>query len=192
MHNLIWHWPEFPDLSRSGQPVLICVRTGSPRALARSEVRTVLRRVLAAWSQLPPDELPLRETPRGPVWEGLLQGDPLDLSLSYEEGEAWIGFRRGGFIGVDVMRLTAVPEAEPIARNYFDPAGWVALRDSPDPIRGFALAWTQLEARCKCLKRGLTEWIESATIQAKEYTMQSLIVQERLALSFAMAPELPS
>jgi 4'-phosphopantetheinyl transferase len=191
MHNLIWYWPEFPGLPRLGQPVLICVRTGLPRAQARSEARGVLRRVLAAWSHLPADELPLKETLRGPVWDGLFQGEALDLSLSYEEGEAWIGIRRGGFIGVDVMRLEPVPEAEVIAQHYFGPAECAALRDSPDSVRAFAEAWTRLEARCKCLKRGLTEWPQTAALQTQRCTVQSRILQERLVLGVAIAPQLP-
>ena len=59
------------------------------------------------------------------------------------------------------MRLEPVPEAEAIAQTYFGPADRSALQQSTDPVRDFALAWTQLEARCKCLKQGLTEWSES-------------------------------
>jgi 4'-phosphopantetheinyl transferase len=174
--------------------VLICVRTGLPRAEARSQVRTVLRQVLAAWSQLSPEQLPLKETPRGPVWESRLQGDLLttegfDLSLSYEEGEAWIGLSRGGRIGVDVMRLEPVPETEAIAQTYFGPADRSALRQSTHPVRDFALAWTQLEARCKCLKQGLTEWSEASATQVERCSAESVIIEDRLALSVATAPQ---
>ena len=67
--------PKFPELPPPGRFVLICVRTGSPRAEARRQVRAVLRQILAAWSQLSPEQLPLKETPRGPVWQRRLQGD---------------------------------------------------------------------------------------------------------------------
>ena len=66
---------------------------------------------------------------------------------------------------MDIMRLQPVPEAEAIAQTYFGPADRSALRQSADPIRDFALAWTQLEARCKCLKQGLTEWSESLALE---------------------------
>ena len=168
---------------------MICVRTGLARAEVRSHARTVLREALAAWSHLPPDKLPLKETPRGPVWESELQGDTLNLSLSYEDGEAWIALRRGGFIGVDVMHLKLVEEAEAVAQTYFSPIIRAALRQSTDPIRDFALAWTQLEARCKCFKEELVEWPESAALQARECIVRSLIVEDRLALSVATAPQ---
>jgi phosphopantetheinyl transferase len=189
MREAIWHWPELPELPSPGRFVLIRVRTGAARTEARSQVRAVLRQVLTTWSHLPPDELPLSETPRGPVWQGRLPGEDLNLSLSYETGEAWIALRRGGLIGVDIMRLQPVPEAEVIAQTYFGAAGWAALRESPNPIRDFALAWTQLEARCKCLKRGLAEWSESLAFETRAGTTESLILEDSLALSVATAPQ---
>jgi hypothetical protein len=188
MRNLIWYWPELPGLPPPGQPALIRIRTGLPRAEARIPARAVLRQVLAAWSHLPPEALPLRKTTRGPVWASLLQGEPLDLSLSYEDGEAWIGLRRGGLIGVDVMGLKPVPEAAAIAESYFGPAGCAALRQSPDPQRAFALAWTQLEARCKCLKHGLKEWDGATASQPKECVTRSTVFRGSLALTVATAP----
>ena len=75
-----------------------------------------MRQVLAAWSGLPPEQLPLAETSRGPVWRGQLGGHDLDISLSYAEGEGWIGLRCAGRIGVDVMQIQNFPEAEAVAR----------------------------------------------------------------------------
>ena len=108
--------------------------------------------------------------------------------MSYTEDEAWIAVRRGGVIGIDIMRLEPVPEAEAIAQTYFGPADRSALRQSTDPVRDFALAWTQLEARCKCLKQGLTEWSESLALDTKACTTESLIIQDKLALSVATVP----
>jgi hypothetical protein len=87
------------------------------------------------------------------------------------------------------MRLEPVPEAEAIAQTYFGPADWSALRQSTDPVRDFALAWTQLEARCKCLKQGLTEWPASGVTQVQACSIESVIVEDRLALSVATAPQ---
>ena len=113
----------------------------------------------------------------------------MDFSLSYEEDEAWIAVRRGGVIGIDIMRLEPVPEAEAIAQTYFGPADRSALQQSTDPVRDFALAWTQLEARCKCLKQGLTEWSEAGATQVQGCSTESVIIEDRLALSVATAPQ---
>jgi 4'-phosphopantetheinyl transferase len=188
MRDAIWHWPKFPELPPLGQFVLICVRTSGRRVEARKEVRAVLRQILAQWSHLSPDEIPLRETPCGPAWQSELQEHQLDLSLSYAEGEAWIAVRRGGIIGIDIMRLEPVPEAETIAQTYFGLADRSALRQSTDPVRDFALAWTQLEARGKCLKQGLTEWSATLALDTKACTTESLIIQDQLALSVATVP----
>jgi len=181
----IYHWPVLPALPPQGRFVLICLRTGRPRAEARKEVRTLLRRLLASWTGLSPEMVPLQETPSGPVWQGEPHERLLDFSLSYIKDEAWVAVRRGGIIGLDAMRLEPVPEAEAMAQTYFDPADRAKLRESSDSVRGFALAWTQLEARCKCLKRGLTEWSEYVALETKACTTESLILQDSLALSIA-------
>lgn len=128
------------------------------RNRTRQEVRLVLRQILAAWSGLPPDRLPLIETPRGPVWEGKLAGHSLDISLSYSGHESWIGIRRAGAIGLDVMLLEYPAEIQPVARLYLGPTAWDDICNSTDPASAFILAWTAMEARLKCFKQPLTEW----------------------------------
>jgi 4'-phosphopantetheinyl transferase superfamily len=156
--ELIFQWPELPPLPPVGIPVVIRVATPAPRSAARRELRVVLRQVLTAWSGLAPEQLPLGEFPRGPLWQGLLAGHPLDISLSYCEGEAWIGLIRGGAIGVDAMSVQPIAEAEAVARHYFGPDALASIRQSRQPTQTFALAWTKLEACFKCLKLELTEW----------------------------------
>ena len=105
------------------------------------------------------------------------------------KAKAWIALSRGGVIGIDIMRLEAVPEAEAIAQIYFSPAYREVLHQSTDPARDFALAWTQLEAHCKCLKQGLAEWSQTFAFEAEACTAQSLIIEDRVALSVATAPQ---
>jgi phosphopantetheinyl transferase len=156
--KLIFEWPELPPLPATGQPILIRVITSASRTAARQELRTVVRQILTTWSDLAPEQLPLDESPRGPQWHGLLAGHPLDISLSYCEGEAWIGFIRGGTIGVDAVSIESIAEAETAARHYLDPDARASIRQSREPAQTFALEWTKLEARFKCLKLPLTEW----------------------------------
>jgi 4'-phosphopantetheinyl transferase len=151
-------WPEIPALPPPGQPVLVRVPTPSPRAEARRELRLALRQVLADWSGCSAEQIPLHETPRGPLWMGLLAGSSLDISLSYADGEAWMGLIRGGSIGIDVMRVQPVPELETLAPLYLGPAAWHTIQNSRHPDVSFALAWTELEARLKLLKQSLREF----------------------------------
>ena len=81
MRDAIWHWPNVPALPPPGRFVLIRVRTSGRRTEARKEARAVLRQILAVWSQLSPEQLPLKDTPCGPAWESKLQRDLLGTSV---------------------------------------------------------------------------------------------------------------
>lgn len=174
-----------PPLPPPGQPVLIRVATSPSRKVARQELRKVLRQILAAWSNLAPEQLPLRETLRGPVWPGQLGGHTLDISLSHAEGEGWIGLLRAGMIGVDAMKIQPVPEAEDVARHYLGGNALVAIQHSPDPAMEFAAAWTELEASLKCLKQELDEWSSAQAVAMKKCTTQKMILAGRQIVTVA-------
>lgn len=155
--NLVFQWPQKPPLPPLHQPVAIRVATPRSRRLARPVLRAALRELLASWSGLSPERLPLQETARGPVWPGPLAGHPLDISLAYGENAAWMGLLRGGSIGLDAMMVAPVAEAEAVAAIYLGPAVLAGIQKNKNPARAFALAWTGFEARLKCLKLELTE-----------------------------------
>jgi 4'-phosphopantetheinyl transferase len=164
----VYCWPERPLLPPCGVPLVVRVNVDARRPVARLELRAALRELLAEWSGLTPDLLPLAEAPRGPIWLGALAGETLDISFSYAGREGWIGLIRGGSIGVDVMsvdliRGDAVPtfEIDSLARLYLGPAAAAAIRAASNPPLAFATAWTLREASLKCLKRGLDEWTEA-------------------------------
>ena len=180
--------PQMPPLPPPHQAVLIRAAAPPSRQAARRELRTVLRRVLAFWSGLLPEQLPLLETPRGPVWPGQFAGQSLGISLSYCGSEGWIGLFRGGAIGVDAMPAASIPEAEEVARHYLGPVAWAEIQRSQNPARAFALAWTNLEARLKCLKRELTEWAAGQDAAFQEQAAQSQFFDDGIAVTIATAP----
>ena len=164
----VCHWPDYSALPPPGEPVLIRIAVSPVRKVARLDVRSVLRIVLASWSGLPAAQLPLVETACGPVWRTGLPGMTLAISLTYGAGEAWMGLVRGGRIGVDVIRIESFAEAAAVARDYLVPAAVTAIAQARDPARAFAAAWTQQEARLKCAGCGLAEWpvaVSSAIIE---------------------------
>ena len=183
--TLIFHWPEMPELPPLHQPVLIRVVTAPARPVARRELRTLLRQVLVQWNGLASEQLPLRETPSGPVWSGLLDGHSLDISLSHAEGEGGIGMMRAGWIGVDIMRIQSIPETREVARHYLGPEAWKTIQHAADPALAFATAWTALEARLKCLKQSLRETSGTGAPDLAACAIQSLIQPDRLMLSVA-------
>ncbi|HSY16901.1 MAG TPA: 4'-phosphopantetheinyl transferase superfamily protein [Candidatus Acidoferrales bacterium] len=183
--KLIFDWPEMPALPPAHQPVLIRVATARSRPLARQELRAALRHVLAAWSNLPPDQLPLHETSSGPIWPGQLAGQTLDISLSYAAGEGWIGLLRAGCIGVDVMPVQHIPEAEEVARHYLGPDALTIIQASTDSAASFATAWTGLEARLKCLKQDLNEWTCAQSNMLAGCAVQTMMLNGRLIVTVA-------
>jgi len=185
--NIKFHSEEMPPLPPPGKPVLIRVATTPPHQTARQELRAVLRTVLAAWSDLPPEQLPLVETAHGPVWRGKLGGRTLDISLSYAEDEGWIGLIRGGRIGVDAMNIQYIPEAEQVARHYFDNATLAAIQHSSDPALAFTTAWTELEARLKCMKLELNEWSVPQEVAIAKCAIQNIVLPERVMVTVATA-----
>ena len=181
----VYHWPEMPALPSPGHPILIRVGTGLARHAARLELRTVLRRILAVWNMLSPGPLPLIETARGPVWLGQLIGECLDISLSYAEDTGWIGLMRAGWIGVDVMRIKPILEAEDVTRHYIGNDAWKTIQQSPDPVLAFATAWTALEAGLKCLKLNLHEVAATHSVAPRKYAIQNTVQPDQLMVAVA-------
>ncbi|HXF11100.1 MAG TPA: hypothetical protein VN625_09970 [Desulfuromonadaceae bacterium] len=184
----IFQWPDLPSLPPVKQPVLVRLVTSGPRSAARQELRLALRQVLAAWSGLAPERLPLLETSRGPQWQGLLADESLDISLSYCDGEGWIGLIRGAVLGIDAMLVQPFAEAESVARHYLGKPVMERICASRDPAKAFASAWTGLEARLKCLKRELTEGEERQS-GFEKLAASEIFFKNGVAVTVAMPKE---
>ncbi len=181
----IFRWPKTPALPAPGRPVLLRVPTPSARVAARRELRAALRRLLADWTGCSAEQLPLHETARGPAWTGPLAGFSLDISLSYAEGEGWIGLIRAGSIGIDVMRVQPIPEVESLTRLYLGPAVWETIRNSRYPDLRFALAWTDMEAGLKLSKQPLREFSEGTATHAGKCASQRFLLPDGLVIALA-------
>jgi 4'-phosphopantetheinyl transferase len=177
---LICQWPKRPALPRPGRAVLVRIATPQPRENARHKLRAVLRQVLAAWSGRPPEDLPLTETPCGPIWQGEIGGEPLDINLSYGTDEGWAGLIRGGRIGVDVASVTQFAEADIVARDYLGASTAADIRRAANPALAFATAWTEREARLKCLKGSLVEWTAAQAEREAECLCRNLVLNNDL------------
>jgi hypothetical protein len=184
----IFKWPLMPLLPPPGEVVLVRVSVSRMRKAARQELRAVLREILYSWSGVEPEELPLRETPRGPQWDGNLAGEPLDISLSYADDEGWIGLVRGASIGIDVMSPTPMEEMEQVTKIYLGSDSWKKIRESSEPSVAFAKEWTSLEARLKCLRRELTEWTVGHTKVAEEVPELETFFSEGVVVTTAVLP----
>lgn len=145
------------------------------RPLARQVIRqavcddmlTVAQAAGLCWL---PEQLVLHGTPGQPPW---LQHPPLSgvggaacfpartfLSFSHQPGYALAALSRTGPVGVDLMRVEALPDWRELADDYLSPEVSRRLAGLPPDgrDRAFAVAWTCLEAGLKCLGQPLTEW----------------------------------
>jgi 4'-phosphopantetheinyl transferase len=82
------------------------------------------------------------------------------LAISHDGDLSVAAFAATGAVGIDVSRIVPVPDWEAVARDYLGPEAVAALAALPDHARdaAFAHAWSEHEARLKCLGLQLEEW----------------------------------
>ncbi len=116
--------------------------------------RTALRNILAAYLRCRPREVPLlikqggkpRLAPEPP---------PLYFNLSHASGTALLAVCADHKVGVDVENVRKIPDTQRIARRIFNPAELEILSRNDWNLHLFYQLWTALEARQKCLGRGV-------------------------------------
>ncbi len=132
------------------------------RASARQRCREALRQMLAPGLGGPPEAIELIDEPGQPL--RVTDAPAIGLSLSHESGLSLVAVNFHGPVGVDLLKeeVLAAGEAELIVlcRDYLGPDTAAQLGNLPEDARrqAFAHAWTQHEARLKCLGLGLAEW----------------------------------
>jgi 4'-phosphopantetheinyl transferase len=134
----------------------------APRAAARQQVRLALREVLAAHFSCSPAEIELFSQPGQALQLGGAQHN-IGLSVSHEPGMSLAAIHLNGAVGVDLMAIGSIPptsEIHALAHDYLGLRIAQPIADLPNEQQGkaFAEAWTEFEARLKCLGENLTEW----------------------------------
>jgi 4'-phosphopantetheinyl transferase len=144
----------------AGLPLLWLHRL--PTARDHAAAHTLLRETLADYLACSAPCVPLRCVPGQAPW--LEMDAPLALSLSYADEMLLLGLCAGARLGVDLVRITPMPDWREVATLYLGPVGCTALAALPASERdpAFARAWAELEARSKCLGEGLAEWTPAA------------------------------
>lgn len=133
------------------------------RDAARAHIRTALCGTLAEFLDQPAASIHLVSHP-GQAIRVARPVTGLHVSVSHAPGMSLAAVATGRAVGVDLMRLGAgaqvMPEWVQVARDYLGPV-WTQLLQDAQPWQrpaAFAQAWTQLEARLKCLGLPLSEW----------------------------------
>jgi 4'-phosphopantetheinyl transferase len=157
-----WDGGGFDDAPAPASSVHIVGVRGQPdRATARRTIRSALLAALAEASRLPSSAIQLCGASGEAPYALLDGGRRIALSISHD-GDLSVAAMRpdGGAVGIDLMRVTDFTDWQAVSRDYLGPACAAALADTPAHARAaaFARAWSEREARLKCLGLPLAEW----------------------------------
>jgi 4'-phosphopantetheinyl transferase len=132
------------------------------RGTARAAIRTALQAALVQACGVAADAIVLHAPyGAGAAPYAVVGGTRrVAAAISHDGGISLAAFRFDGAVGIDVMRVTPVPDWQTVARDYLGPAVADALAALPaaDRDAAFARAWSEREARLKCLDWQLREW----------------------------------
>jgi len=148
---------------------LLGVRGQSDRETARLRVRAVLTAALAAHVDIDAGRIALH-SPQGVAPWAIVALDAGDqrvaLSISHDGDISVAAYSFNGAVGIDVMSISPVPDWESVARDYLEPEAARKLAAWPESERdaAFAHAWSEHEARLKCLGLQLAEWCEERVV----------------------------
>jgi 4'-phosphopantetheinyl transferase len=151
------------ELGEEAGVAVIGIGGQAEREPARLAIRAAIVAALSQLSGLPPQRIALHAEPGEAPW-ALLDAPAGQrrawLAVSHDGELSVAAIRLHGAVGIDVTQVLDIPDWQPVARDYLGPAVAARLAALPDHARvqAFARAWTEREARLKCLGRELTEW----------------------------------
>ena len=128
----------------------------STRLIVRAALRETLDNLLPAEGESPAlISVPGQPIRLAPPWADI------GLSVSHEPGLSLFAINLDGPVGVDLLRIAAIPaDTDAVARDYLGPgtARTLAGLASGQQQHAFARAWTRFEACLKCQALELREW----------------------------------
>lgn len=157
-------WPGAPVAAGPDGVRVIGVPGQPDRETARLRIRAALAAALAAHCGVDPGRIGLHSPEGVAPWAVVaLDGGErrIALAISHDGDISVAAFRAdGGPVGIDVSQVVPVPDWDPVARDYLGPAAAAQLAALPFEARdaAFAHAWSEHEARLKCLGLQLDEW----------------------------------
>lgn len=131
-----------------------------PRPVARQRIRTALQSVLGELWQCKPADVTLTTTPGEPLRAQGPHALNWGVSVSHDTGLSVAAVHRHGPVGVDLVLAAPTFDWRATAYDYLGPdvAHGIAALPLNAQNEAFLKAWTQHEARLKCLSLGLVEW----------------------------------
>jgi 4'-phosphopantetheinyl transferase len=175
---------------------LLGVRGQSAREAARLRIRSVLTAALAAHFGIDVGRIALHSPQGVAPWVvvALDEGDQrVALSISHDGDISVAAYSFNGAVGIDVMSIVPVPDWESVARDYLGPVTTreLAARPAGERDTAFAHAWSEHEARLKCLSLQLAEWCDERAVALQVCRCFPLAVPEGF-VGYVALPAMPS
>ena len=148
---------------------LLGVRGQSARETARLRIRAALTTALAVHFGIDAGRIALH-SPEGVAPWAIVALDAGDhrvaLSISHDGDISVAAYSFNGAVGIDVMSISPVPDWQSVARDYLGQyaARKLAARPEDERDAAFAHAWSEHEARLKCLGLQLAEWCDERAV----------------------------
>jgi 4'-phosphopantetheinyl transferase len=162
---------------------------------ARRAIRMAILAELGLLSGLSPERIALHADPGEAPYavldapEGRRCGW---LAISHDGELSVAAISLQGAVGIDVTRIVDVPDWQPVARDYLGPEVAAALAPLAPPARAaaFARAWSEREARLKCLGWPIAEWNPEAEPVLQACRCAALALPEGYVGALAVPPDL--
>ena len=167
-----YQWPHsiaFPN----ADVALVRIRQAERSARGRLRVRDVLREILLNWAGHP---IALEESAQGPIVQGSVRGEHIEVSISYAGGDAWLALRSNGGIGLDAVLVEECTDWKEIAELYLEDEAVQKIREAPHQALAFARRWAALEARCKLAKLPLREKSQPPAAPVHSLEVDNLVI----------------
>ena len=161
-------WP-FTELAATDGVVVIGIEGDGDRPTARVRIRAAIHDALL---KLTGEAVTLHGDAGQAPWA--LYANPganarrIGLSISHEGALSIAAIHLHGSVGVDMLHAQLPADALAVALDYLGPAAAQALTVAAPEQRPtvFATAWTEHEARLKCLGIDLGEWNDNPLLAA--------------------------
>lgn len=166
-------WPDqrFSVASQWQQHGLLLIQLRHDIDLDRNQARVAIRQAIRQAmidchmqvDDLKPFDVQLHSSP-GTQPALNVRGQRYGVSIAHEAGVSITAISRSGYVGVDIVRTGQSFDWQTVAKLYLGPNVLATLLQTQelDRVAQFYRAWTQLEACCKALGKGLTEWSADA------------------------------
>lgn len=157
------HWWPFGELVAPDGVIVIGVEGDGDRPTARVRIREAIHDALLA---LTGESVTLYGEAGEAPWAIDSAGKRIGLSISHEGALSIAAINLSGAIGVDMLHTQLPHDALAVTLDYLGPDAAQALTVAAPEQRpaAFATAWTDHEARIKCLGIDLGEWDDNPAL----------------------------